>query len=307
MKFEQPASLNRYVDPTIPINWALRWRVLKPVLPLLVCCSVLFIEQLALRMWLQGRSLISELPLLLLCAISPIPMVMAAVEVQLRVAQRTKRTLTLESKGISLSPAKCNRVAWNRVRAWRLEPLADNLGMSKLTVEYSLDKKGERRREWLMVLQRPEQETGLLAELRFFGQVVANADPGIQRTDRGKLVMSRRFMRGMIAISLAFWCFVHGLPLLGVGLLHSKTRPDTPRANSKFTDEEIAKLRQTVVRYFNSGDQFRRFILITGGGLTALGVGLYFLGIYSMKEEISSPNESMALQTKGNPLHELCL
>ena len=47
MQFEQPAGLNRYVDPSIPLTWAVRWRLAKPTLPMLVFCSVIVVEQAA--------------------------------------------------------------------------------------------------------------------------------------------------------------------------------------------------------------------------------------------------------------------
>ena len=40
MQIEQPAELNKHVDPSIPLTWAYRWQALKPTLPLLLCCSI---------------------------------------------------------------------------------------------------------------------------------------------------------------------------------------------------------------------------------------------------------------------------
>jgi hypothetical protein len=124
MQFEQQAELNRYVDPTIPLNWAVRWRAVKPVIPVLVCCSLLFVEQVAFRLWLNDKSLISELPLLLVCSALPIALVTGAFELQVRVRQSSKRTIRLEPKRLLISPAKHNRISWNQVRVWRLELLA---------------------------------------------------------------------------------------------------------------------------------------------------------------------------------------
>src|SRR6266705_2700714 len=137
MEFEQPADLNRYLDPTIPLTWTVRWQLLKPVLPLMVCCCVVFVEPLAFRLWLNDRNLISELPRLLACALAPIGLMIIAFELQIRIAHRTKRTIKLGPKRVSVSPAKYNRIGWNLISAWRLEPLGDAPALSKLTVEFS--------------------------------------------------------------------------------------------------------------------------------------------------------------------------
>src|SRR6266404_3598506 len=119
MQFEQPAGLNRYVDPSIPLTWAVRWRLAKPTLPILIFCSVLVVEQAAFRLWLNDRSLASELPLLFACALFPIVFIPFVAEAQVRLAHRTKRKITLEAKRVSISPAKYNRIAWKQITAWR--------------------------------------------------------------------------------------------------------------------------------------------------------------------------------------------
>src|SRR5436190_12218701 len=98
MQFEQPAELNRYIDATIPLTWTVRWRAVKPVLPILVCCSVLFFERVAFRLWLNDRSLVSELPLLLVCSLFPVALVLLAFEAQVRLTHRTKRKIALQPK-----------------------------------------------------------------------------------------------------------------------------------------------------------------------------------------------------------------
>ncbi|MGH7967692.1 MAG: hypothetical protein ACREIC_03080, partial [Limisphaerales bacterium] len=133
MQFEQAAELNRYVDPTIPLTWAVRWRSLKTILPMLLCCSALLVEQVAFRLWLNDRSLTSELPLLVFCSLLPIVLIIAAFEVLTRVAQRSKRTIKLEAKRVSISPAKYNRIPWKQVTAWQLEPIPEAAGLLKLT------------------------------------------------------------------------------------------------------------------------------------------------------------------------------
>jgi hypothetical protein len=283
MQFEQTAELNRHVDATIPLTWAVRWQSLRLALPLLACCSILFVEQIGFRLWLSDRSLISELPLLFICALTPIGLMMVVLEVQIRVAHWTKRTIKLEPKRISISPAKCDRIAWNQINVWRLEPIAHAPGLSKLTVEYFLGRKSKLRRAWSMVLRQPDQEHAFLSDLEYFRQIGPNTAQVIPFGAPEVPRVSGRRVRGMVAVALGFWCFIHGLPLLGVGLLPARSHADEPGSASSLTARESAKLQRTVVRHFSSAQQFRVFVLIVGGGMTALGAGLYFWGLSSPK------------------------
>src|SRR5437899_1567082 len=182
MQFEQPADLNRYVDPSIPLTWRVRWQALKPSLPLiLICGSLVLVEQVAFRLWLNGRSLRSELWLLVACALGPTFLVGLASEVQVRITHRSKRKLKLEAKQVSISPAKYNRVASDKIRAWRLEPVAEAPEFSKLTLEYSLDKKAKLVREWSMVL-RSEQERTFLSEMEQLGRTGSTATQVVRLT-----------------------------------------------------------------------------------------------------------------------------
>lgn len=284
MQIEQPAELNRYVDSSIPLTWAIRWEALKVVLPLLMCCSVILIEGVIFRLWLNDQSLISELPRLCIGGLAPIAVVMVALEVQVRVSHRAKRTIKLEPKRVSVSPAKYNRVAWNQIVSWRLQPLAQAPGLSKLTMGYSLGKKSLLERQWSMVLRQPDQEQVLLSELDYYRQVGSNVAPLIRLPEPCLPKTSRRRVRGMVAVALSFWCFVHGLPMLGVGSFPPDGHRAESQSASKFTPKETAKLQRSASRYFSSFHQFRTFLLVAGGGTTALGVGLYLWALCSPKK-----------------------
>lgn len=284
MQIEQSAELNKHVDATIPLNWARRWQGLKPTLPLLIACSVLLVEQLAFRIWLDDRSLFSALPLLLACAFTPIALVMGAVEVQVRFRHRAKRWIKLEPKRVSICPAKYNRIAWSHIGAWRFEPLGNGIsGLTKMTLEYRLDRKGKIRREWSMVLSQPDQEHTLSAELEHFREVGLNAAEMSRLTEPRPTEPRPRRPHAMMALALGFWCFVHGLPLLGAGLLPPETHREEPSSRSHFTHGEIAKLQRTITRHFPDPRQFRGFLLVTGGGMTAVGASLYAWGLRSCK------------------------
>jgi len=293
MQIQQPAELNNYVDATIPLTWEVRWRALKPALPLLIICSVLLVEQSAFRLWLDDRDLGSELPLLLVCALTPIALALSAFEAQVRFRHRAKRWIKLDPKRVSISPAKCNYVAWNQISGWRLEPLGTWVpGLSKMTLEYSLDRKGKMRREWSMVLRQSDQEYALSAELEHLRQVGLNTAEVRRLTEPRPTEPIRRCAGPMFALALGFWCLAHGLPLFGVGLLPPEPHRDEPSLNSRFTAAEKAKLQRTVARHFTSLRDFRRFLLVTGGGMTAMGVGLYIWGLTSSKSSAGATPDS---------------
>jgi hypothetical protein len=279
MQFEQPAELNWLVDRTIPLTWPVRRRAIGPVMPLLVCCSVILMEQVALRLWLSNRSLASELPLILVCAMVPILSVMAAFELQVRITRRNKRTINFDPKRISISPAKYNRVPWNRVRSWRFEPLSQAQGLSKLTFEYGIGMNGKQAREWSIALRQNNQEHEILSELEHYRQIGLNKAQLVRLSAPFVPVDPKRRLRSMIAAAVGFYLLVHGCPLLFLGLFPGPRHADEARQDSQFTANERAKFQQIIARTFSSRQQFQHFLLLAGGGLTAAGAGLYFWGL----------------------------
>lgn len=292
MQFEQPAELNRYVDPTIPLTWTFRWRSLKAVLPMMLCCSALLVEQVAFRLWLNDRSLISELPLLAVCSLLPIVLIGVAFEVLTRVAHRSKRTIKLEAKRVSISPAKFNRIPWKLITGWQLEPIPEAAGLVKLTLSYSLAKGGKRPREWFMVFRQTDQEQQFTSELEHLRQRGVNSTQVVRLSAPARPEANTRRARSMLAVALGLYCILHGLPLLGAGLLPANRPPEEPQSNSRYTDKEKAKLKRVVLHTFSSPEQFRRTLLAVGGALTTLGAGLYFWGLSCPKHCVVSTRET---------------
>ncbi len=283
MQFEQAMELNRYVDPTIPLTWAVRWRSLKTVLPILLCCSALLVEQIVFRLWLNDRSLIAELPLLVVCSLFPVVLIIAAFEVLTRVTHRSKRTIELEPKRVSINPAKYNRIPWKQITAWQIEPIPKAARLSKLTLSYCLAKGGKRPRQWSMVLRQTDQEHQFISELEQLRQRGVNSSQVARLPAPAAPKTNTRRVRSMLAVALGLYCILHGLPLLGAGLLPVNRPPDESQSNSRFTAKEKAKLRRVVGETFSSPEQFQRFLLVAGCGLTTLGAGLYFWGVSSPK------------------------
>lgn len=293
MQFDQPAELNKYVDPTIPLTWAVRWRALKASLPMLLCCSALLVEQVAFRLWLNDRNLLSELPMLVVCSLCPVIVIIAAFEVLTRFAHRSKRTIKLEPKRVSITPAKYSWIPWKQINSWQLEPLPEATGFSKLTLSYSLGKKPKRPLEWFMVLRQADQEHQFISELEHLRQRGVNSSQVAQLSAPAPPKTNTRRVRSMLAVALGLYCILHGLPFLGAGLLPANRPHDEPQSNSRFTAKETAKLKRVVSQTFSSPEQFHRFLLVLGGGLTALGAGLYFSGLSTPKGPNHQENNTM--------------
>jgi len=283
MEFEQAAELNRYVDATIPLTWAVRWRSLKPLLPMLLCSSALLVEQVAFRLWLNDRNLLSELPLLLVCSLVPLVLTIAAFEALARVAHRSKRTIKLEPKWVVVTPAKYSRIPWKQIYAWQLEPIPKATGFLKLTLSYSLGKGTKGPREWSLVLRQADQGREFLSELEHLRQREVSSNQVDRLLTPRPTKAASGGARSMLAAALGLYCLVHGLPLLGANLLPSDRHADKSRSSSRFTAKESAKLRRFVGLTFSSPKQFRHFMLVVGGGLTTLGAGLYFWGLSTPK------------------------
>ena len=145
-----------------------------------------------------------------------------------------------------------------------------------------------------MVLRQADQEHALLSELEYFRQKGSNTSPVVRLNEPGPPRASNRRLRSMGAAALGLYLLLHGLPLLGVGLL-PPDRGSHETQSSRFTSKETAKLRRFVLQTFASVEEFRRVILAADGGLTIMGAGLYFWGLSTPKRpEALAVSESVA-------------
>ena len=119
------------------------------------------------------------------------------------------------------------------------------------------------------------------------------AEPALPRA-------SNRRPRSMVAAALGFYLLLHGLPLLGVGLLPAGRSSDETRS-SRFSSRETAKLKRFVLRTFASAEEFRRVMLAAGGGLTIMGAGLYFWGLSTPKRSDAPAMSKSAASVDAAP------
>jgi hypothetical protein len=91
---------------------------------------------------------------------------------------------------------------------------------------------------------------------------------------------------------------IHGLPVLGGCLSPASGEAEQSRPGSRLSARGKAKLLEFVAGHFASLEQFRKFMIITGGSLTVLGVGFYFCGLSAIKKE----NALAAAQSEGGAI-----
>ena len=133
-----------------------------------------------------------------------------------------------------------------------------------------------------MVLRQPDQEHELISELEHLRQRGVNPSRVVRLCAPKATGPSRKRLRSTLAVAFGFYCLLHGLPFLGAGFL-PRNQPHEA-SSSRFSAKETSKLRRVVRQTFSSPEQFRRFLLLVGGGLTTFGAGLYFWGLSTPKQ-----------------------
>ena len=134
-----------------------------------------------------------------------------------------------------------------------------------------------------MVLQHPGQTRALRSEFELLRKGGTQTPPLIENDEPEPPRKPVRIL-GPILVAIALFFFSNGMPILAISL----TGPE-PRSNqdspSTITTKEKEKLQQFVQGHFASREEFRRFGKLTGGGLTALGDGLYVWGFATMRKD----------------------
>jgi hypothetical protein len=283
--FEQPANLNKFIDPTLPLTWAIRWQWYRVVLPIWLFSSVCMTEMFAFRLWLNDRSLVANLPLLIGLAAIPPVFLFLLQEIALRAAHASKRVLKLGEKGVSISPAKHKSILWQNVNRWQLEPIPDAVGFCRLTIEYSIGKRSSWPKEWSMALQDSKVRSDFVTALDVFKQGGFSSVP-LTELALPSPPSIRRFpsVRPFVALAFAMFFLVHGLPLLFGGLYPSHNAQNNSTGDSSYSVREIAKLHRFLSQHFVSLEQFKRFCRIVGGGMTLAGAVLYFYALRSTQK-----------------------
>lgn len=271
--FEQKAGLNHFVDPSIPLSWSYRWARLRLVLPLLVFITAFLWEMILFGAWLSDWPVFSMIAVCAVVAFIPFALVFFFFEFGVRRAQRSKREIELRDRG-ALIPVRLLR--WEQIKIWQFEPIPDFPEYSKLTIEYTTQRKPKRRRFWQMVLEKPTQVQELISELESQKQrrpmnyevkVLDKASPP-RRTG----IVSNAGVWQSIA---GYYLFIHGGPMLVKGL---EGRHDQSGQDAQLTPERAAKLARFVHAHFANAKELQHFFITVGGTLTIMAIVLMIWG-----------------------------
>ncbi len=298
---EQPPEANS-TNETARETGRQLWNGFKVAAPLLLVLSVMSVEMGAFRLWLDGR-LVSPAGVLrlLLLAVAPFVILLIGVAVPLLFeylsSTRTRlsqRTICLEDKGIKLSQARNDRVGWNLVRRWFLAPARGREGLVTLTLESGSATKPARR-YWPIVLEARDQKHAFLSELdhqrqmgRTTARVVELLQPMPKRPVAGK---------GLWPLAIAFFLFVHGLPLLAVGVLPHEAN-DHPSVSSPAEQAKLERLMRPWVRelHITNERQLRMLFWLPGALLVAAAVGVFVWGDKRQRRQLIEINRVYDLE-----------
>ena len=160
MIIEQPASLNRYIEPSVPFTWGLRWRVFKLFMPVLTFLALVLFQSGLLKAWETGDWDAGPFIGVLISW----SLIIFSVEISAWLRQKQKKTMRLEMDHVRTGSGSGSglRVRWQQIIAWHFYNLADLKDYQVAGIEYKSRKKSRNRR---MVLPRSEVNQ-LVSELK---------------------------------------------------------------------------------------------------------------------------------------------
>jgi hypothetical protein len=278
MTLEQGPELNRLVDPTIALGWQYRWGQVILLLPVLFFPWLLVVEIALLKAWLVNKLHWDILAMVVGLGAGMFLVILAALEIQIRIRQRSKRVIQIEEKRIVVKPARNQIVPWKRVRKFQFEPVPDTPGLMKLKLflKGRPKQKSSERAFWAMALEK----TSAMQELMGYLQKKKTEGP----TDFELEVLERPatienpapyLFLGMTVFMAGWYLMVHGLPVLFAMLGGGHHDSDE---HSRLSPEEIARLRHFILNHFSSPEEFRHFFLALSIALTIAGVALMISG-----------------------------
>lgn len=264
MTIEQKPELNRFVDPSIPLTWAWRWRQFKFALPVLAFIWACLIEMGLFTAWLTNRlTLEFVMTLAAICLVIPV-FIMGLAEIQIRIRQRSKRVVEFTDKKIIIKPSKNAFVPWTKVDRFRLEPVSQSAGLIKLTLFLKgFPKKKQRRLAfWSMVLESfgQTQELGQYLQRKKMESATNYEIETLQQPAPPERPKPFPFLGLSLYMGGIYLLLVHGVPMLVPLLDH---HAGNPGGDSKFSPEERAKLGNFIQHHFSSREEFQHFYLVS--------------------------------------------
>jgi len=263
----------------MPVNWHSRWKFIRIFIPLMAFTAICLAEQVGLTLWKQDRFELTALAIVLVVPLVIMAFLLVLNEIKLRGGQGSGRFLNVIEKGISFQPGGRPLIRWPKVTAFWFEDIPGEAQLSKVTIEYFGDRKTRLPRRQPMALDKKTQCPALLAELKLLQQqhgLGFRIEP--QQAPPGRPV-PRNLVLGL-SLSLAGFLFVmHGVPLLMLALSGDSKASHPPDSNDRWSPKQQQMVHDFIHGHFSSKAEFKKFLLVTGGGLTAVGVALMGCGI----------------------------
>jgi hypothetical protein len=275
MTVEQSPEHNRFVDESIPFTWGYFFRQLKLTLPVWGFGFVCLMEMGVLRAWSAGRLNFDFVLTLLGACLFLGGFIMGALRLQLWFQHRSKRILRIKKHWVSISPARRQFLPWKHVAKFQFEPLPELPGASKLKL-FSTDR-ARRHPVFVMVLADQAMTRGLIDRLQDERNGTgATCEIAILEHPELPASPSRPFPILGLSLGLTGMYFLlHGMPLLMLSLTR---RHNEPATESSLTPEVKERLGRWIASHFSTVEDWERFILLLGLGLSFVGLILLFFG-----------------------------
>jgi hypothetical protein len=246
VKLEQAGTLNRFLDPSIPLTWKWRWRLLKILSPLLAFSVVCMIELVALKGWMEGEAFASAGQRLLLVTVSSLAFMGILLEITIRMGQHAKRVLQFDEKRVTFTRnTKLWQIDWTHVIAFQLEPIPGQATLAKVHCVGLAHKRAKAPRKWSLVLDRAVQIPTLMKELKVRHLLLGSF--AVEEFAEALPVAGPRRLPGIWPSVLAYLLIMHGLPLLAAAAPHDRSK-DPTESRGKLSESA----QRFIVRHFAS-------------------------------------------------------
>jgi hypothetical protein len=283
MTIEQKPELNRFVDSSIPVTWAMRWRAFKLALPVWIFACVCMMEVEILVNSGVGQLTWESGLVMAAGSVFMFAFFWGIIEAQLWFYGRSKRTMTIQDKRILMNSTKPLSFRWQYIARFQFEPIPENPPLTKLSVFVHHFRRIVR--QFALVIENPAQVPEIIRQLESKRQatsadfkIVVLPKPAPTRADATPSVSA------MSLTMAGSYLLLHGLPLLGIALT---PRPHIPDNNPAFRPGLATVMGQFLADHFSSVEKLRHFYLVVGIALTAAGLALIF---WRMRLDGRKPN-----------------
>jgi hypothetical protein len=304
MIVQDTEEIVKYTDIRSPFAWRVFWGKSRSLLPLLVFSIVCSVELAGFSAWRLGRSLADLFPpLIAVTSVSCFLMAMLACGTFRR--RPSMQQVELDSGGIKTLGQNPKVVPWERVGRLALNQLPGAAGVSVFSIGYApaprtsffskplpgldrtpLNKRRSRDLTWMrLALLNPAQTR----PLRNGVDALRAGNPSIPELREFR----NRGAAALWLMVLAMFLFVHGLPLLGVGLERHHQQSNVVEEVAPGHEDKMATVvGPMLARHFHNERQRRLFFSVTGASLTLAGIGVYTASFSLMRRKPEALEQS---------------